>query len=900
MRLVLLSALVLACGALSDAPPAGGDEARGVLRVATAVRGGPHSNITPLVYWGGFQAKTAVYEPLARVGDEGRLEPALLSSWTVSPDGRTYVLRVREGVVCHDGATLDANDVRDHLVRWRGNPGNRWLGTTERLEDVTVTGPLELRVTLTEPWCFLEEASIVNPGHVVGSGAYDHEGAFRRAVGTGPYVLEEVRVGECFRLVPHERWWQGRPGLSALEFRSLPSGESESDAGLEMLRNGTADVVVDGEGPRISRDALAGVLAEGRYRVHRGPGSATLFLLLNTERGPFADVELRRRLASVVDRHELVDVAELGWADPATTLFRGGWAGWPAKGRTASPSASASTDPRDVTLLLVRTASPRMRRHAERLCAMAARTDVNLRIEEVADGDALRDRLEKGTWDAVLRSTHGAPYDPWVMLQVLFLDRPAGRTAARSSAVWRDEALRAAIHDAFATTDSARRSAAFAAVQARLDDAVPLIPLVTPHRVAVSVPGVEGLSVGPNGYDVGLGRARSSLAAKVASAPPLESTTAPSTEQAGAAPTDPKDGDVPLPADGGWNASLVLDNAKVGVWAVRSFRLSEGRGCPDVIALDDRGRCIVLTSYSGRWTPTVTTEDGAWLGGLDAADVDPRVPRDEVYVGGKNGNLFQVVVHPDGVVDRRRVASFPGSSVNILTAGDLDPARPGAEVLCFLWPGALALVTPTGKDGSFETRWVRDDPARVRDAVLLPPAQAERPTLAVATRNGRLELLRLSGDGVERTLVHREAMGMGRVAARPTAPGDPLVLYTGLDDGRVLRHERAGTGAWTTETIYLGPQGVRGIAAGRFDEDASVETVAVFGYSGRVEVLARRDRWTSRTIFRDVDKGHWLSACELDGRNATDELLASGYGGRVVLLALPPGTGRPELAGAAR
>jgi hypothetical protein len=722
-------------------------------------------------------------------------------------------------------------------------------------------------------------------------------------VGTGPYVLEEVRPGESLRLSAHDRWWQGKPGLARLEFRTLPSGESESTAGLDMLRRGDVDVVVDGEGPRLCRDALAEVEASGRYRVFRGPGSGTMFLLLNTERGPFADPDVRRRLAAAIDRAVLVERAERGWAEPTTTLFRGGWAGWPAEGRAAPPAAGPAATRRPVRLLLARDASARMRRHAELLRGMAAEAGLDLVVDLVDGRDALRRRTAEGDWDAAYRSTHGAPYDPFVMLQALFLDRPAGRTASSSPAIWRDEALRASIVDALSATDGARRRAAFAAIQARLDDQVPLVPLVVPQRVAVAVPGVEGVAVGPNGFDLGLGRARSTLAETTRPAPASpEPAQVPATLQAGPVPVDPRDGDVPLAAEGGWNASLVLDNQKVGVWAVDAFRLGDGRGCPDVLALDDRGRCILLTSYSGRWTPTVTTEDGAWLGGFDVADVDPRIPGNEVYTGGKNGNLFQVVVHADGTVDRRRIAAFGGESINILVAGDLDPAQPGSEVLCFLWPGALALVTPTGPDGTFEVRWRRDDPARVRDAVVLSGEAGGAPTIATASRNGRVELLRLGAGGVERTLVHREEMGMGRVAERRTSrPGDPLVLYSGLDDGRVLRHERSADGAWRTETIYLGPQGVRGIAAGRLDPDPDVETVAVFGYAGRVEVLSRRSAsWEARTIFVDVERGHWLSAAELDGRNATDELLASGYGGRVVLLSRPPGTGRPEAAGASR
>ena len=86
------------------------------------------------------------------------------------------------------------------------------------------------------------------------------------------------------------------------------------------------------------------------------------------------------------------------------------------------------------------------------------------------------------------------------------------------------------------------------------------------------------------------------------------------------------------------------------------------------------------------------------------------------------------------------------------------------------------------------------------------------------------------------------------------------------------------------------------IAAGRFHQDPKVETVAVFGYSGKVQLLSRIEgKWKVETLFQDTDKGHGLAVAELDGRNNTRELLSSGYSGRIVMLARPAGYGRREL-----
>lgn len=365
-------------------------------------------------------------------------------------------------------------------------------------------------------------------------------------------------------------------------------------------------------------------------------------------------------------------------------------------------------------------------------------------------------------------------------------------------------------------------------------------------------------------------------------------------------PTDPSQAEVPLEAAEGWRASLVVDNGAVGVWTVEPLDVFAQNACPEIVGLDDRGRCLVLVPYSGKWTPLSTIADGTWLGGLVQGDVDPRIPGSEVYTGAQSGNVYQVVAYREARLDNRRIVSIPGHEIHTLAIAELDPARSGLELVAFTSPGGLWLLTPRadGLDG-FTAELLDPIAGRVRDAHRLVGEGPEgTDALATVSRLGQLALLRFEAGRPTWEIVHERTMGLGRVARR--GGEGPLVLYSCADDGLVLRHERGPGGAWTHEIAYAGPQGMRGIAWGRFDADPSRETVAVFGYSAEVELLTRPadgiGPWDVRTIFTDRDKGHWLAAGEFDGRNSTDELIASGYGGRIVLLSRPPGYGLGDVA----
>lgn len=356
-------------------------------------------------------------------------------------------------------------------------------------------------------------------------------------------------------------------------------------------------------------------------------------------------------------------------------------------------------------------------------------------------------------------------------------------------------------------------------------------------------------------------------------------------------PPDPAREEVKLPgAASGWQATLVVDNGSTGIWTVEPEPVFPQYAAQQLVGLDDAGRCHVLISYSGKWTHRVCCDDQQWLGGIAHGDVDPRIARAELYVAGARGNVYQVGTYDSGDLDCRLIAQLPGLEVHTLIAGELDPRSAGAEVLAFTSPGHVYRLSPSGPDGSFVTEHLEQLPGRVRDALLLPAEEGRPLRIATANRAGLLQLLTIDAQGLHWETICSVPMGFGRLELRAQSTG-PVVLYSTLDDGRVLRHEELADGG---QTIYAGPQGPRGVASGRFVEDPDVETVAVFGYSSDVQLLSRRgETWTVETLFTDRDKGHWLAAGEFDGRNGTDELVGSGYGGRIFMLAREPGYALP-------
>jgi hypothetical protein len=366
---------------------------------------------------------------------------------------------------------------------------------------------------------------------------------------------------------------------------------------------------------------------------------------------------------------------------------------------------------------------------------------------------------------------------------------------------------------------------------------------------------------------------------------------------------DPATGEIPMPgAAPGWSAFHLYTSDTWRLHCIGAGRFTGYHGSPQVIVLDEKGRCVILQSDSGKWIPQVAVDDGRACSAWASGELDPAVAGEEIYVGSTGGNLYQVVHSGKKGWQSTLVATAEGASLSKLVIADLDPGRPGNEMLAFTNAGAVFdVVLPAAPGARFRFQPIGDLGSRVRDAVLLPGSSSRPPRVAAILQDGEVALVTRTTTGIDRQALCREPMSLARIARRSSrvvagsagAPKDPEVLYVARVDGLILRFTEGDGGAWVREIIYAGPQGPRGLAAGRFDADPSTETVAVFGYSKKVQILSRRpgEPWRADTVYTDPGGGHWLAAAELDGRNSTDELVGGGFSHHVFMVGREPGYG---------
>ena len=159
--------------------------------------------------------------------------PALATSWSASPDGKTYTFKLREGVKFHDGTPFNAEAANFNFQRMT-NPqhpyydqqvGSAALGVLKGLKGSKVVDEYTFEVELAEPNAGFIEAVASLPNYYMESPAafekYGKDGIGQHAVGTGPFKLVEWVRGQRTVMARNDDYWGKKPYVDSMVYRPI-------------------------------------------------------------------------------------------------------------------------------------------------------------------------------------------------------------------------------------------------------------------------------------------------------------------------------------------------------------------------------------------------------------------------------------------------------------------------------------------------------------------------------------------------------------------------------------------------------------------------------------------------------------------------------------------------------
>jgi peptide/nickel transport system substrate-binding protein len=273
-----------------------------------------------------------IYEKLAVLDEKLVPRPQLAVLWK-NLDALTWEIKLRKGVVFHDGSPFTADDV---IFTWERVPNvpnspNSFSQYTRSVEKIIKLDDhtIQMKTVAPSPMLLNDLANvlIVSASAAKGMTTQDFNSG-KAAIGTGPYKLVEWKNGEQLVLERFDKYWGAKPAWGRVTERVIAKDPTR----LAALLSGQVDAI-----DAVPSADLARIRADGKFALFRGPAALVHYIALDSARevspfvtakdgkalakNPLQDPRVRKALSLAVNRALIVTRMMDGSGIPASQLL---------------------------------------------------------------------------------------------------------------------------------------------------------------------------------------------------------------------------------------------------------------------------------------------------------------------------------------------------------------------------------------------------------------------------------------------------------------------------------------------------------------------------------------------------------------------------------------------------
>ncbi len=292
---------------------AGAAGAQEVETVYPALYGEP-SNLDP-IYDTNLPALNvyyAIYDRLATIDAEGRVQPQMAKSWSYSDDLKTWTFTLNEGMTCHTGEPMDAADVVFTYQTALSETTSRLGGYFGLIESVEATSPTEVVFQLKAPFAPFDRQTTL--AGIVCQEQYEAMGkeAFgRNPVGSGPYKFVEWSAGDSISTTRYEGYF-GEPGqYPNVVFKPVPDGTTRANS----VQSGDLSMAL------LEPSLVPAVKEAGAVEVVTQPSNRVIYVGFNSNAPFLGDEKVRKAIDLSIDRKLIGENLLNGAVTPVAQLL---------------------------------------------------------------------------------------------------------------------------------------------------------------------------------------------------------------------------------------------------------------------------------------------------------------------------------------------------------------------------------------------------------------------------------------------------------------------------------------------------------------------------------------------------------------------------------------------------
>jgi len=476
----------------------------------------------------GTNVEQSLFDSLTAINPlTSKLEPAAAESWKVNSDGTVWTFKLRKGATFHDGTPVTAKDFKyawERIANPATDPKNPSVisyhlapvkgfqemsdGKATTLTGVKVVDDLTLEVTLTEPFADFEYV-VAHPALApVPQAAVekDPKAFAEMPIGNGPFKMAEPWKHDQFiKVVRFDGYYGTKANLDGIDFKIF----KDEDTAFREFEAGNLDFTSIPTGKIAASKTKYGVSTDGytvnpKKQVLLGAETAVYYMLMNNTDPVLKNPKVRAAISMAINRQALCDTIYEGTRKPATGIVPPGIVGF-------QPNAWASTkyDVEGAKKMLADAGYPGGAGISE--LSLSFNTGAgHEKVMELVGSDlakiGVKTKPDGVEWAQYLKQLDAGTYQigrlGWIADYPIidnFINPIFQSKSGDNKSKFVDASVDSAITDARKITDSAKRIAAYQAIEKTIGEQTPVAPLTFYAHRHVGSSRVHNLIYSPMG-----------------------------------------------------------------------------------------------------------------------------------------------------------------------------------------------------------------------------------------------------------------------------------------------------------------------------------------------------------------------------------------------------------------
>lgn len=430
-----------------------------------------------------------IYNNLFLIDENGDVISELVDNYSIDEDN-AITLKLKKGVLFHDGSEMKALDVKKSLERNLKIPVSKVL--VESIEGIEILDDYTLKIIQkNSPFILLHNLAHSSTA-IVKESVEDENGV--NLLGTGAYKIKDWKLAEKITLERFNSYFEGAPQVEEIVFQTIP----ESSNRLIALETKEIDIAYD-----ISANDIKGIEKKPDLKVINKPSLGSDFLTINTEK--LKDKRVRQALDYAIDKDSIIKAVYEGYGVVPNSILSPNVFGYSKDGKKREYNPEKARDllqeagVENLKLNLWIYDEPSRQQMAQIIQANLKEVGIDTEIM-VAEVSTFLQYTGMGEHDMLIGlwyvSTGDADYGYYPLLH------SSSRGAIGNRSFYSNVKVDRLLDSARAASDVDKRREEYKEVQDIVFEDVPLLPIAYKNYVIGLQKNVEGFVFNPNGNHI--------------------------------------------------------------------------------------------------------------------------------------------------------------------------------------------------------------------------------------------------------------------------------------------------------------------------------------------------------------------------------------------------------------